>query len=144
VRDVAAALERRGFDPARLVIELTETAVMQQLDTALVAVQGMVDLGAIVMIDDFGTGYSSIARLQELPVTGVKIDRSFSARLGTTDAADRLVAAIADLAHAIDLTVVVEGIETTAAATRAAELGCDYAQGYLYARPAPLQMLTPS
>jgi diguanylate cyclase (GGDEF)-like protein len=144
VRDLAAALDDHGFDPARLVVELTETAVMQQLDTALVAVQGMVDLGAIVMIDDFGTGYSSIARLQELPVTGVKIDRSFSTRLGTTDTADRLVAAIADLAHAIDLTVVVEGIETTAAATRAAELGCDYAQGYHYARPAPLPMLRQS
>jgi len=114
---------------------------MQQLDTALVALQGIVDLGAVVLIDDFGTGYSSIARLQELPVSGIKIDRSFSTRLGTADAPDRLVAAIADLAHAIDLSVVVEGIETEAAALRVAELGCDFAQGCFYARPAPISVL---
>jgi len=143
VRDLAAELERHGFDPARLVVEVTESAVMQQLDTALLALQGIVDLGATVMIDDFGTGYSSIARLQELPVTGIKIDRSFSTRLGAANAADRLVAAIADLANAIDLTVVVEGIETDVAAARAAELGCDYAQGYFYARPAPIESLQP-
>ena len=143
VRDLATALERQGFDPSRLVIELTESAVMQQLDTALAAVTAMVELGVVVLIDDFGTGYSSIARLQELPVTGVKIDRSFSARLGEVDSADRLIAAIADLAHAIDLTVVAEGIETDVAAKRAADLGCDFGQGYLFARPAPIDELAP-
>jgi EAL domain-containing protein (putative c-di-GMP-specific phosphodiesterase class I) len=94
-----------------------------------------------VLIDDFGTGYSSIARLSDLPVAGVKIDRRFSVGLGEHEHADQLLAAITDLAHAMDLEVVVEGIETAAARKRAQELRCDYGQGFEFARPVPIEAL---
>ena len=138
---LAESLTQHRVAPERVVVEVTETAVMQEIDAARAALQEIVALGVRVVIDDFGTGYSSIARLRELPVAGVKIDRSFSGLLGQSDAADRLVGAIADLAHAVDLEVVVEGVETAAAAARAREVGCDFAQGYYFARPSALDAL---
>ena len=140
---LAASLSLHRVPPERVVVEVTETAVMQEIDAARAALHDIVALGVRVVIDDFGTGYSSIARLRELPVTGVKIDRSFSGMLGVSDAADRLVGAIADLAHAVGLEVVVEGVETSEAAARAREVGCDFAQGYYFARPAAVDALRP-
>jgi len=140
--NMAAALQRHSFPAERLFVEVTETAVMQELELALASVQQLAGLGVTVLIDDFGTGYSSLARLRELPVAGVKIDKRFSAPLGVDADADRLLGAVADIAHAMQLQVVVEGIETEAAAAKARELGCDYGQGYHYARPAALDQLT--
>jgi c-di-GMP-specific phosphodiesterase len=138
---LAEALTRHGVAADRLLVEVTETAVMQELETARVALQELVEIGARVLIDDFGTGYSSIARLSDLPVAGVKIDRRFSVGLGEHEHADQLLAAITDLAHAMDLEVVVEGIETAAARKRAQELRCDYGQGFEFARPVPIEAL---
>jgi diguanylate cyclase (GGDEF)-like protein len=138
---LAAALDRHGVEAGQVLIEVTETAVMQELDIARVALEELVKIGARVLIDDFGTGYSSIARLSDLPVAGVKIDRRFSVRLGENERVDQLLAAITDLAHAMQLEVIVEGIETAAARTRAEELGCEFGQGYELARPAPLSTL---
>jgi len=135
------ALSRHGFPPDRLLMEVTETAVMQELDLALAAVEQLVGMGVRVLIDDFGTGYSSIARLRELPVAGVKIDKSFSARLGADEDADRVLAAVTGIAHAMDLHVVAEGIETPAAAAKAHEFGCDYGQGFHFARPDALDRM---
>jgi diguanylate cyclase (GGDEF)-like protein len=135
------ALRRHRVPPERLLVEVTETAVMQEFETARVALQQLVEIGARVLIDDFGTGYSSIARLSDLPVAGVKIDRRFSVGLGEQERTDQLLAAITDLAHAMQLDVVVEGIETAAARTRAQELGCDYGQGFQFARPVPIESL---
>jgi EAL domain-containing protein (putative c-di-GMP-specific phosphodiesterase class I) len=139
---LSEALARHGFPADRLVVEVTETAVMQEFDLALAAVQELVAMGVRVLIDDFGTGYSSIARLRELPVAGVKIDKRFSARLGADDDADRVLAAVTGIAHAMDLQVVVEGIETPAAAVKAHELRCDYGQGFHFARPDALDQLS--
>ena len=135
---ISTAIRGHALDPQRLILEVTETALMQQLDVAKAALDETAALGVGILIDDFGTGYSSIARMRELPVTGVKIDRSFTGALGVNPDSDRIVAAIVDLAHAVNLDVVSEGIETSAAAARAAALGCEYGQGYFYARPAPL------
>jgi len=135
---LASALSRHPLDSRKLVVEVTETALMQRVDLARAALEEVASLGIGILIDDFGTGYSSIARLRELPVTGVKIDRSFTAELGVNAETDRLVAAIADLAHAVNLEVILEGIEAPAAAARAAELQCEFGQGYFYARPAAL------
>ena len=142
VDNLAAALSRHSFPAERLFVEVTETAVMQELDLALVSVQQLAGLGVTVLIDDFGTGYSSLARLREMPVSGVKIDKHFSAPLGADGDADRLLGGVTDIAHAMQLQVVVEGIETPVAAAKARELGCDYAQGYHYARPAALDQLS--
>lgn len=136
---VAAVLERHGVAPERLVLEVTETAVMEHFDVARDALARITDLGVYVVIDDFGTGYSSIARLGELPVACVKIDRSFTMKLGVEPQMPRIFAAITDLAHALDLRVVAEGIETDAMLDAVAEVGCDYAQGYLFARPMPVE-----
>jgi diguanylate cyclase (GGDEF)-like protein len=141
IEALADALKRHGFPPERLFVEVTETAVMREFDIALTNVKQLAALGVRVLIDDFGTGYSSLARLRDLPVAGVKIDKGFSAQLGADDETDRTLAAVADLAHAMQLQVVVEGIETPAAAERARELGCDYGQGFHYARPAALEQL---
>lgn len=135
------ALTRHEFPPDRLFVEVTETAVMREFDIALANVKQLAALGVRVLIDDFGTGYSSLARLRDLPVAGVKIDKRFTALLGVDDETDRTLSAVAGLAHAMQLQVVVEGIETAAAAERVREFGCDYAQGFHYARPAALDQL---
>ena len=134
---VGSLLRDFGVPPELLVVEVTETAVMQQLDIARTALEQISDLGVRVMIDDFGAGYSSIARLGELPMAAIKIDNSFTASLGTEPKAAKVVGAIADLAHALELEVVVEGIETAAARSAARDLGCEFGQGYHLARPMP-------
>ena len=142
IEGVAEALKRHEFPPDRLFVEVTETAVMREFDVALANVKQLAAMGVRVLIDDFGTGYSSLARLRDLPVAGVKIDKRFSAHLGVDEDTDRTLAAVAGLAHAMRLQVVVEGIETPAAAARVREFGCDYAQGFHYARPSALDQIS--
>jgi c-di-GMP-specific phosphodiesterase len=129
-------LDTYGLAPQLVVLEVTETAVMQRVETARSALEDVIGLGATVVIDDFGTGYSSIARLGDLPVSGVKIDLRFTRTLGRDPKAARVVGAMTDLAHAHGLYVVVEGIETAEALESARQLGCEQAQGYYLCRPA--------
>jgi c-di-GMP-specific phosphodiesterase len=135
--EVLSRLEAAGVHPASFVVEVTETAVMEHLDVAGATLERLRDAGVRIFIDDFGTGYSSIARLGELPVVGVKIDRRFTSMLSQGGSAERIVAAITDLAHALDMLVVAEGIETLEELERVRTLGCDFGQGYLLGRPAP-------
>jgi diguanylate cyclase (GGDEF)-like protein len=129
------ALVRHSVPPELLLVEVTETGVMERLDAVQAALEGIADLGVRVFIDDFGTGYSSIARLRELPVVGVKVDQAFTRGLGGDPSVETVLSAITDLAHALDLTVVAEGIETAAAEGLAKGAGCDFLQGYQLARP---------
>jgi diguanylate cyclase (GGDEF)-like protein len=126
---------------SHLVVEITETAVMQQVETACAVLENISDTGVRVVIDDFGVGYSSIARLEQLPIAGIKIDGSFTKSLGVTAKARQMVGAMAELAHALALEVVVEGVETAEAHAAAIDAGCDAAQGYLFARPMPAEQL---
>ena len=135
---IRASLDRYGVAPSNLVVEVTETGFMQDLDIAANALRRIADLGIDVMIDDFGIGYSSIARLSELPIVGVKIDRRFTKNLGVDSQADGVLAAITRLAHAFELLVVAEGIESREALKVATKVGCDYAQGFHLARPMTL------
>jgi c-di-GMP-specific phosphodiesterase len=135
--EILGRLEGAGLPPQSLVVEVTETAVMERLDVAGATLERLSDAGVRIFVDDFGTGYSSIARLGELPVAGVKIDRGFTSMICTGPSAVRTVAAITDLAHALGKLVVVEGIETTEELERVRSLGCDFAQGFLLGRPAP-------
>ena len=132
-----SVLDRYGVPAQQIILELTESSIMEGLETARGVLEDLAASGFRLVIDDFGTGYSSIARLTELPVIGIKIDRSFTGRLGSDPAVEQVIAAIIDLAHALGLHVVSEGVETEYALDRLRELGCDLAQGFLYSRPLP-------
>ncbi|MBE9374768.1 EAL domain-containing protein [Saccharopolyspora sp. HNM0983] len=141
VSDVAAILDETGLDPAKLQLELTESAIMGTADEPLESLRELSRMGVRIAIDDFGTGYSNLAYLRHLPVHELKIAGSFVEGLREADREDpvdaRIVRTLVDLAHALGLTVTAEGVETRAQARRIAETGCETAQGYLFARPGP-------
>jgi EAL domain-containing protein (putative c-di-GMP-specific phosphodiesterase class I) len=118
-----------------LIIEIPETDMTSDQRNLTATLSGLCLRGVRVAIDDFGTGYSSLSRLQRLPIDEVKIDKSFIRHCATRIEDRKIVEAIIALAHALDMKVVAEGVETEAAATLLCEFGCDFAQGYLYGRP---------
>src|SRR5947199_271801 len=124
------------MDPRRLVLELTETSMMDDYDAALVGLQALRDLGVRVVIDDFGTGHSTLTRLRQFPAIGVKLDRSFIVDLGSDRASEDIVAAVVHLAHAVGMQVCAEGIESRDQLAVLQRLGVDTGQGFLLARPA--------
>jgi EAL domain-containing protein (putative c-di-GMP-specific phosphodiesterase class I) len=128
-------LDRARLPVDRLAVELTEESVIREPEAAVEALQKLRSLGIeLLALDDFGTGYSSLTRLRDLPITGLKIDRSFVVDAG--DSGDpTLIAAIADLAHKFGLAVVAEGIEDAETWRRMAAIGCDVGQGYWLSRP---------
>ncbi len=143
VERVRALLDLHGFPPGQLVLEITESALVEHLEVAGETIAAFAAMGVQVSIDDFGTGYSSIARLRGLPVTAVKLDRSFTRDLGRHETADRVLGAIVQLAHALGLVTVAEGVESPEALAMAEELGCDFVQGHLLGMPQPPQQLAP-
>jgi EAL domain-containing protein (putative c-di-GMP-specific phosphodiesterase class I) len=134
---VRRTLEQTEFDPARLHLELTETALMDLRPDFLDQLAGLRDLGVEIGLDDFGTGYASLTHLRKLPLNFVKIDRSFVQGLVTDQGDDRIIAAVIDLAAHLGLRSIAEGVETRQQLDRLRELGGDQAQGYLFARPMP-------
>jgi diguanylate cyclase (GGDEF)-like protein len=141
---VAAALAAAGVPAHRLVLEITESSVMEDADRTVPTLLRLAAIGVTLSLDDFGTGYSSLSYLQRLPVQEVKIDRSFVA--GLTDAAapgasEVLVRSIVSLGASLGLRVVAEGVESAAALDRLRELGCDVVQGYHVSRPLPADRL---
>ena len=145
VKTVASTLAEVGLDPRRLVLEVTESAVMDDADRALTHLAQLRDLGLSIAIDDFGTGYSSLSYLKRMPVDVLKIDRSFVDGLGRDEGDLAIVSSVVALARAFKLRVVAEGVETEEQHAMLAALGCDYGQGYLWSRPAPadqFQLLT--
>ena len=132
---VAGVLANTGIDPATLCLEVTESVVMENAEFAITTLRELKALGVRISIDDFGTGYSSLAYLRRFPLDELKVDKSFVDGLGRDPEATAIVAAVMGMAHALDLTVVAEGVETEAQAAALRNLGCDEAQGYLYARP---------
>jgi diguanylate cyclase (GGDEF)-like protein len=139
--EIKATMQRARLDPAVLTIEVTESALMEELDTARDVLEELKAAGVHVLIDDFGTGYSSLARLGELPISGLKIDRRFARGLGHDPGVMPVVRAIADLARAYGLEVVVEGIEDREALASVDALRCEYAQGFHLGRPAPADIV---
>ncbi|MDE3134910.1 MAG: GGDEF domain-containing protein [Acidobacteriota bacterium] len=133
---IRETLAQAQLEPSALTVEVTESALVEGLDTTRAALAELQGAGVRVLIDDFGTGYSSLARLGELPISGLKIDRRFVRGLGHDPAVQPVVQAIADLARAYGLEVVVEGIEDAAALASVEALGCEYAQGFHLGRPA--------
>ncbi len=136
---VESALGDAALDPARLVLEITESSALEDVD--ITELTRLRTLGVRIALDDFGTGYSSLGRLHELPVDVLKIDRSFVARLGQSADDDRLVRAIVDVARSLDLTTVAEGVERPGQLAALEALGCDAVQGFLLGKPSDLSGL---
>jgi EAL domain-containing protein (putative c-di-GMP-specific phosphodiesterase class I) len=145
VEQVRAVMASTGIGPKQLALEITESVLMEtdDADLTLQTVHQLRAMGVYVDIDDFGTGYSSLSSLKRLPVTSIKIDRSFVRTLGIDPKDNAIVSAIIGLAHALGLRVVAEGIETEAQAAELVRLDCDFAQGFLFARPRPAQECVP-
>ena len=134
--DVAAALEAARLDPHRLVLEITETAVAGDLDGAAKQLRKLRSLGVRIALDDFGTGQQALGLLQQLPLDQLKIDRSFTGRMTESSAGRALVQSVIDVAQALRLEVVAEGIETTEQASMVADMGsAPLLQGFLFSRP---------
>jgi diguanylate cyclase (GGDEF)-like protein len=129
-----------GLDPSCLELELTETSIMENTESAVELLTEIRKLGVTVAIDDFGTGYSSLSYLKRLPIDTVKLDRSF-VKGATTDRDDAaLVMAIVTLAHNLELRVIAEGVETEEQAMFLRQLRCDEAQGFLFGKPMPAEV----
>jgi diguanylate cyclase (GGDEF)-like protein len=137
--EVQTALSLSGIDPRHLILEITESVLMDDPERARQALSQLRDIGIRIAVDDFGTGYSSLSHLQRFPVDILKIDKSFIDPLVTTDpGSSALVNAILGLAESLGLDVIAEGIEHDSQLHRLVDLGCDTGQGYLIARPLDL------
>ena len=131
-RSLVDAIEQTGVDARRLVIELTESALVVGEDADTTQLQALRRLGVRVAIDDFGTGYSGLAYLRKLPVDVIKIDQSFVAEIVSDPDAAAVIVAIVQLAHALGLEVIAEGAESSAQVERLHALSCDYIQGFYF------------
>ncbi|HYU35273.1 MAG TPA: EAL domain-containing protein [Thermoanaerobaculia bacterium] len=134
VERVQAALDSSQIDPARLVLEITESVLMEDPESAAETLARIRDLGVRLTIDDFGTGYSSLVYLQRFPVHCLKIDRSFVAKIGEHGESPEILRAIVNMAQRLGIGVVAEGIETEQQLSQLIALGCRLGQGYLFSR----------
>lgn len=136
VDSVARALKESGLPPEGLVLEVTESALIENLAITVPRLVALRSLGVRLAIDDFGTGYSSLSYLADLPINFVKIDKSFIDRITTGSEGSAVVRGVIDLSRAMGFTCVAEGVEDEVQRHILDDLGCDYIQGYLFARPA--------
>ena len=141
VEEVAAVLERWQLPPRTLVLELTETVLMHDIESTIAKMHALKELEVRIAIDDFGTGYSSLQYLQRFPIDVLKIPKPFVDELAEESNTGVLASMILDLCHRMDLGTVAEGIECEEQARRLRELGCPWGQGFLFARPMPVGAL---
>ena len=139
VETVGRVLDETNAPPESLCLEITETVT---LDTAAVPIlRELSDLGVSLSIDDFGTGHSSLSRLYAMPVNSVKLDRSFVTDIVQSTASNAIAGALLAIGEALDLTLIAEGIETQDQLDRLSDMGYEYGQGFLFARPMPVAEL---
>jgi EAL domain-containing protein (putative c-di-GMP-specific phosphodiesterase class I) len=134
-------LRETGVAPELLRLELTESTVMDDVDRAVSVLADLRSVGVGLSVDDFGTGYSSLAYLTRLPLDELKIDREFVSGLSLGGQDLEVVRAVVAMAHALDLDVVAEGVETADTVEVLRRLSCDVGQGYLFAGPEPAQSI---
>jgi len=139
---VLERLRHHGVPPTQVIVEVTESAVLADLDRAIASLNVLRADGLRVSVDDFGTGQSSLGQLKHLPADELKIDKSFVLQLASGSEDERIVQSIVQLGHALGLKVVAEGLETEAGLEVLARLQCDVAQGYHFSRPLPVEALT--
>ncbi len=136
--DIKEVLAKIDLPPDHLKLEITETALMEDVEETVRLAHRMRDYGLQIVIDDFGTGYSSLSYLQRLPIDTLKVDRSFVSRIQNAPDGNRnIVEAIISLAHRLDMIVVAEGVETLEQYTILLDMQCQYGQGYLFSKPLP-------
>ena len=139
---VRSALQESGLPPGSLTLEITESALVRDAEATTNRLRELKGIGVGLAIDDFGTGYSSLSYLRRFPVDVIKIDKSFVDGLGAAGPARQLAKSIVRLAHSLHLTTVAEGVEHPQQLARLAAMGCDAAQGYLFARPLEVDAAT--
>ena len=137
VEQILGALRIWDIPPESVILEVTETSVMDDPELSAALLRRLRDGGLRIAIDDFGVGHSTFAYLQHIPATELKIDKSFVIDMHGNPRNARLVCAMIELAHSLELEVVAEGVETEDTLQALMEMGCDYAQGYLIGRPQP-------
>jgi EAL domain-containing protein (putative c-di-GMP-specific phosphodiesterase class I) len=137
---VKSALESSGLPPRTLLLELTESALLRPDAAVARELAEIKAMGVLLAIDDFGTGYSSLSYLREMPIDLVKIDRSFVDGIEGSQQRLALVQGIVQIAHTLEMSVIAEGIETEEQCHLLREMGCDYGQGYLLAKPADFNL----
>ena len=135
---VHETLNRTGIDPGGLKLELTESAILGDIETTITKMHQLRDLGLRFALDDFGTGYSSLSYLKRLPFDLLKIDQSFTQDMLNDTASSAIVRAILVMSDALGLEVVAEGVETVAQRAFLIQHGCHFCQGYLLGRPVPI------
>jgi diguanylate cyclase (GGDEF)-like protein/PAS domain S-box-containing protein len=138
---VPEALEDTGLEASALQLEITERAVMDDVEFAIDKLKELKDLGVSLAIDDFGMGYSCLYHLKHMPIDFLKIDRSFIVGLGEDQGDEAIVSGTVGLAHALGVIAVAEGVETADQYAMLKELGCDLAQGYYFAKPLPSEAM---
>lgn len=134
---ITEELQATGLKPQYVSLEITEGVFMRNIEKVIETIQYLRGLGIQISIDDFGTGYSSLNQLQRLPISDVKLDRSFIRGITIDDKRSSIVRAIIELAHSMNMRVVAEGVETSEEAQFCRNLNCDEMQGYLFSRPLP-------
>ncbi len=137
LEDIRSVLERTGFPPEALKLEITESGIMENAEVSVKLLGGLKDMRIRLSIDDFGTGYSSLAYLPRFPFDYLKVDQSFVMSMEEQPENREIVKTIVSLAHGLDKEVIAEGIETEAQLARLRALGCEFGQGYLFAKPLP-------
>lgn len=142
VDTVLELLAEHNLPSNKLMLEVTESAVIQKQDAAIRTLKKLSTSGILLAIDDFGTGYSSLQYVKDLPVNELKIDKSFIFAMQKEEQSKSIVQAIISLAQALKFDVVAEGIEDAEVAAELRELGCSYGQGYHYARPMPVEAVS--
>jgi len=139
---VRAAIERHGVEPASLELEITEGVAMHEAAEVLARLRSLRRIGVKISIDDFGTGYSSLAYLRRFPVDKLKIDQSFVHDMPASSESTSIVRAVIALGHGLGVTVIAEGVETTAQRASLKQLGCDEIQGYILSRPVDFESMS--
>ena len=139
---IRKTLDKYKLDPSYLVVEITESIMMENISGSMKILQEIRELGVDIALDDFGTGYSSFGYLKNFPLTHVKIDRSFVADIETNERDATLVNAIIDMSHGIGLKVTAEGVENELQLNLLRQFNCDEMQGFLFSKPVPVQEAT--
>ena len=137
VHRIEEILQQFNLESHYLEIELTESSLVNSSDSSFAILGQLKELGLRIIIDDFGTGYSSLAYLRKIPLSCIKIDRSFVMEIGKDKNTETLIASIVSMAHSLGLEIVAEGIEEQFQADHLISLGCEYLQGYLFGKPVP-------